>query len=723
MDDSEIVQNESNENLNRTHLYISQSQLHDLPELHNEFELNSFFIDNSTENYHLEEDNSSERLLATHIIDNLLQETLDELHNYSINENNNNDNINNSNEEEKEESEDEENNNDDSYSSRIETSTVNSADIDILSNDFNNNNNPLNNLRNANENQNINNCCNKNNTNNNTNNNKEVDKINNNFNNSNNKTGNLNNNNIISRDNKLLFNDSISSKTSLNKSMTVQPFNKLEEYKKSSKYKYLEDACYFANKLENLKTDGKYDFASDEGNDICKDFLEQIENLFYCHHIKITSRDYRKKFSKAYIYLYEENSLGYLTEILDSAQEATPYLIVNDEKYVFSQDVIVKGNQLFLNFCSLIVVITESLNKLYDEIILDYTDINKIENNIKKSLGEFDKFWAKYEEKYITELMCIEKISRRFIFEGINIDKEMSLYEKKALIKGKNLISMNINSTIDKEYNKIRNKLVKTINTLNKVANINGKGRNDLEINILYQAEKVLCTVSEIQSSGLRKLAKDVIKTLQDFRSLFRNYSKNIDCVDPQLINNPELVNNLYNWEQTWEKGKKYLCNNVYYKKLLRFNKIIDVIVEKYKEQHFRNFLEQSDPEIFITIPSILILEAVDSHNNEIIEEFIPDLKNNEIFKNIKKQIKFVYKKFKDKNYSYNLFEELILFQNVGNNHIYYQKSFEKLKQILSEKEIKTFIRDMRMLSMNLQRFKPKDWNEFFQLAMNIEKE
>ena len=40
----------------------------------------------------------------------------------------------------------------------------------------------------------------------------------------------------------------------------------------------------------------------------------------------------------------------YLTEILDSAQEGFPYLWVNGEKYVFSQDVIDCGKQFFTHF-------------------------------------------------------------------------------------------------------------------------------------------------------------------------------------------------------------------------------------------------------------------------------------------------------------------------------------------------------------------------------------
>lgn len=40
----------------------------------------------------------------------------------------------------------------------------------------------------------------------------------------------------------------------------------------------------------------------------------------------------------------------YQVDILDSAQEAFPYMWVNGEKYVFSEHVIEKGTTLFVKF-------------------------------------------------------------------------------------------------------------------------------------------------------------------------------------------------------------------------------------------------------------------------------------------------------------------------------------------------------------------------------------
>jgi hypothetical protein len=77
--------------------------------------------------------------------------------------------------------------------------------------------------------------------------------------------------------------------------------------------------------------------------------------------VKTASRQYRKEFSQAYRVLFVDQSLCYLTEILDSAQEGTslvltpgfPFLYVNGEKYIFSQDVLEAGQKLFHGFCEI----------------------------------------------------------------------------------------------------------------------------------------------------------------------------------------------------------------------------------------------------------------------------------------------------------------------------------------------------------------------------------
>jgi hypothetical protein len=67
---------------------------------------------------------------------------------------------------------------------------------------------------------------------------------------------------------------------------------------------------------------------------------------------------------------------------------------------------------------------------------------------------------------------------------------------------------------------------------------------------------------------AVRALADKIKKALMDLRILLRKYEQNIEVVDPQLKNNQELVDALFNFERVWEKGKAFflnpkLCNQV----------------------------------------------------------------------------------------------------------------------------------------------------------------
>ena len=204
--------------------------------------------------------------------------------------------------------------------------------------------------------------------------------------------------------------------------------------------------------------------------------------------------------------------------------------------------------------------------------------------------------------------------------------------------------------------------------------------------------------------------------TLNELRFLFRKYNLNIEGVDPQLLNNPELVNKLYNFEQIWEKGKTYLCNKKKYDQLMIFNKIIELVSEKYKGKNIGSLIEESDPKIIIIIPAVLILRSIDSHNYGIINNFISNVQKDKTFISVKNTIRSVYKKIKDSYYAYNLFEKLLLF-NEEKEEV---DIIKEMENYISIEEIKLFIKNIKTLSINIQRDKPSEWNEFFQLAMDV---
>jgi len=97
-------------------------------------------------------------------------------------------------------------------------------------------------------------------------------------------------------------------------------------------------------------------------------------------------------------------SMIYLVDILDSAQEASPFMWVNGEKYMFSDHIITKGVELYQNFQEMSQTIPDvrSLPELY---------------SLKSLMEAFDAQWCKYELAYVGELMVIERDARRFIYD------------------------------------------------------------------------------------------------------------------------------------------------------------------------------------------------------------------------------------------------------------------------------------------------------------------
>ena len=490
-------------------------------------------------------------------------------------------------------------------------------------------------------------------------------------------------------------------------------FENYSQFTKSPQYPDFKKALFHADKLFALKGENTFEVGTEEGNEICQDFLNQIEVLMKSMNIKGKDRTYRKKFTKAYYLLFEEDKLCFLSEIFDSAQENTNYIMVNDSKYYFSEDVLNYGNELYISFCALITLLTD-INKLIKDKI-KIIDINRILDNIKSCLIDFDSKWVQYEEIYINELIIIEEKARKLILEGIKLENDITNYENKSKIKGKLLIN-------DKKYNELRSKLIGNILEINRIANVNGKGRSDLSPEILFQAEKVLVTVSENQSKGMRNLALKIKNGLNVMRQLFRKFSKNIESVDPRLSNNKDLSKYLLYFERKFELGKIYLLDNKKYNQLLAFSQIIEIICEKYNKYSIRELIENNDPCIFVSLPSILLLKAINKEDKNICKEYITGLydKNNESgilfqnLKNMKKQVKGI---IGDSNKAYNIIEKYVLFDGTKEQLMVDKEieKYSKLKEIISE--IK---KGLTNLSVHLQTYKPTQWNEFFQLAMDI---
>ncbi len=146
---------------------------------------------------------------------------------------------------------------------------------------------------------------------------------------------------------------------------------------------------------------------------------------------------------------------------------------------------------------------------------------------------------------YVLELMLIETDARRYISKAIQIESELTSIEIREKLKGKIFVQ-------NDDYTNLRKKLCKVISQINSVANVEGKGRDDLSYEVLIEAEGNLRRVTKEQSKAVRILADKIRETYQKLRQLFRKYEQNIEMVDPQLKNNADLVETLAEYEASW---------------------------------------------------------------------------------------------------------------------------------------------------------------------------
>ncbi len=71
---------------------------------------------------------------------------------------------------------------------------------------------------------------------------------------------------------------------------------------------------------------------------------------------------------------------------------------------------------------------------------------------------------------------------------------------------------------IGEKYHSLRRTLCEKISKINSVANINGKGRDDLSYDILLAAEGLLTTITDSQSKSVRQVAEKIRETFGQLR-------------------------------------------------------------------------------------------------------------------------------------------------------------------------------------------------------------
>ena len=118
-----------------------------------------------------------------------------------------------------------------------------------------------------------------------------------------------------------------------------------------------------------------------------------------------------------------------------------------------------------------------------------YELLVEVINEVRDVLEDFDMNWVTYEQLYVIELMLIEQDARRYITEAIEVEKEITSAEVRERAKGKIMVD-------SPDYKKNRSNLISIFNKINSVANPEGKGRDDLQPEILFTAESLCRKIS-----------------------------------------------------------------------------------------------------------------------------------------------------------------------------------------------------------------------------------
>ena len=113
------------------------------------------------------------------------------------------------------------------------------------------------------------------------------------------------------------------------------------------------------------------------------------------------------------------------------------------------------------------------------------------------------------------------------------------------------------------------------------------------------------------------------------FRHLIRKYALNIDAVDPQMKNNRELAELLEVYENSWSLGRDQILDSCHRHQLIKFADYMQDLSKRFPT--FKEQLEGCDAEIFLSIPSLIVLRAIsnskDSHYfSSLANRFSSDL-------------------------------------------------------------------------------------------------
>jgi len=261
-----------------------------------------------------------------------------------------------------------------------------------------------------------------------------------------------------------------------------------------------------------------------------------------------------------------------------------PSYVLNGQEFYVSDTVLDQCKSLqfvFQETCT-------ELKKQFENI--QSYSLEHIRNDVKRSLVYFDRSWCRFEMPALEEIEAIHRQACRPLIEAIEADQALLAGES----KGSSLLRGSAVSASHKgvKLQVLRDRLMEKLCELNRLANVDGKGRADMDMTCVLEAERIaakpMCmhlrkddglqrTDMSLAQGGvlqgmkpmhkcngcaspvLLRIARTLLRTFARVRRILQRYVSCLYQLNSHLANNRDLVRGLELFETAWETANRYL--------------------------------------------------------------------------------------------------------------------------------------------------------------------
>eukprot|EP00929_Paragymnodinium_shiwhaense_P020871 TRINITY_DN13773_c0_g1_i1.p1 TRINITY_DN13773_c0_g1~~TRINITY_DN13773_c0_g1_i1.p1 ORF type:complete len:926 (+),score=159.52 TRINITY_DN13773_c0_g1_i1:86-2863(+) len=343
--------------------------------------------------------------------------------------------------------------------------------------------------------------------------------------------------------------------------------------------------------------------------------LHLLHRLGQALEVEHVSKQYRAHYSP------DVQLSGYLYSTLLTAFTLLPSYVLNGQEFYVSDTVLDQCQSLqyvFQETC-------KELNRQFEN--LQPYSLEYIRNDIRRSLVYFDRSWCRFEMPALEEIEAIHRQACRPLIEAIEVEKALAEWERRdsqaarSCPPGAHRVHAEVHRT----------RLMEKICELNRLANIDGKGRSDMDLACVLEAEriatKVICPhlrqdggatrpppsqphkCNGCASPVLIRISRSLLRSLERLRRILQRYGRYLYQLNSHLANNPDLVRGLERFEAEWETASRYLVQPGPRRlALLAYD-----VVTSIKDPGFEEALTNLDPGFLISsLPRAFLLHEME---------------------------------------------------------------------------------------------------------------